>query len=147
MNNNIATRLAVLLVASAAFSAGVTAQTNPGQKPNSMKMERAMTMASTNFKGIEVNGGHVNYRMEKGRLVLTLSDDFSIPKTPAPHWQVVDSKGNVYLLSQLRIAGDKTNRSVVVPSYIKDVAKVQIWCSFAEVNLGEAMFAKAVMTK
>ena len=81
-------------------------------------------------------------RMEKGRMILTLSEDFVIPKTPAPHWQIVDSKGNTYLLNQLKIAGDKTNRSVVLPSYIQNVSKVQIWCSFAEVVLGEASFSK-----
>ena len=61
-----------------------------------------------------------------------------IPDTPAPHWQVVDSKGNVFLLNQLKIAGDKTNKTIVLPKNITDVAKVQIWCSFVEIVLGEA---------
>jgi len=33
---------------------------------------------------------------------------------------------------------------VTLPGYIKDVAKVQIWCSFDEVVLGGAKFDKAV---
>ena len=48
--------------------------------------------------------------------------------------------GNTYLLNQMRIKGDKTNRMITVPSYIKDIAKVQVWCSFAEVVLGETSF-------
>jgi len=32
-----------------------------------------------------------------------------------------------------------------VPKYVKNVAKVQIWCAFAEVNLGEASFSSPVM--
>ena len=31
-----------------------------------------------------------------------VSDDVKIPETSAPHWQVVDSKGNVYLLTPLK---------------------------------------------
>jgi hypothetical protein len=67
-----------------------------------------------------------------------------IPDTPAPSWQIVDSKGNTYLLNQFRIKGDKTNRMITLPSYIKDVAKVQVWCTFAEVLLGEAAFDTVV---
>jgi hypothetical protein len=79
--------------------------------------------------------------------MLKLSSDFKIPNTPAPHWQVVDAKGNVFLLNQLKIKDDMVNRTVMLPSYIKSVAKVQIWCSFAEVNLGEAIFTKPMMIK
>jgi hypothetical protein len=68
----------------------------------------------------------------------------SDPDTPAPHWQVVDSKGNVYLLPQFKIKGHKTNPSITVPAYVKDVAKVQVWCSFAEALLGEASFPAPV---
>ena len=71
---------------------------------------------------------------------MKVSDDFVIPDTPAPSWQIVDSKGNTYLLNQFRIKGDKTNREITLPGYIKDVAKVQVWCSFAEVLLGETTF-------
>jgi hypothetical protein len=57
---------------------------------------------------------------------------------------VVDSKGNTFLLNRLKIKGDKINQSITVPPYVKDVAKVQIWCAFAETLLGEAKFAEAV---
>ncbi|MCI0612090.1 hypothetical protein L0244_03785 [bacterium] len=97
------------------------------------------------FSGVKVNGGTATHSKDGMKNILTLSDDFKIPDTPAPHWQVVDSKGNVYLLQRLAIKGDKQNRSIVVPSYVKDIAKVQIWCAFAETLLGEASFPKPVM--
>ena len=31
-----------------------------------------------------------------------------------------------------------------MPSYVKNVSKVVIWCAFAEVNLGEASFSSPV---
>jgi hypothetical protein len=96
------------------------------------------------FQGPKANTGTVTYSKQGNMLVLTLSDDFVVPNTPAPHWQVVDSKGNVYLLNLLKIKGDKLNKSITVPSYVMDVAKVQIWCAFAEVLLGEAKFADPV---
>lgn len=111
--------------------------------PAAGKSARA-NATSTAFKGIEVNGGTVNASVKGGKLTLRLSRDFKIPNTPAPHWQVIDSRGNVFLLKQLKIAGDKKNLTVTVPAFVKDVAKVQIWCSFAEVNLGEAAFANPV---
>lgn len=92
------------------------------------------------FVGAAVNGATVTGARVVGRIQLTLSDDFKVPATPAPHWQVVDSNGNVYLLNRLVIEGDRFNQSVTAPSYVKDVAKVQIWCAFAEVLLGEAAF-------
>ena len=51
--------------------------------------------------GAKVNGGTVTHMMKDGKHVLTLSDDFKVPDTPDPHWQVVDSKGQVYLLQRL----------------------------------------------
>ncbi|HEX6850256.1 MAG TPA: hypothetical protein VF139_02530 [Candidatus Polarisedimenticolaceae bacterium] len=98
---------------------------------------------STPFQGPKANTGYVTHSNEGGKIVLTVSDDFKVPDTPDPHWQVVDSKGNTYLLQRLPIKGDKVNRTITVPSYVKDVAKVQIWCAFAEVNLGEASFTPA----
>ena len=92
------------------------------------------------FAGAKVNGGTVTQTTEGGRIRLTLSDDFVDPKTPDPHWQVVDSKGNVYLLHKLAIKEDKFNKSILLPAYVKDVAKVQIWCAWAETLLGEASF-------
>lgn len=99
------------------------------------------TMASAPFTGVKVNGGTVTLAKEGDKTVLTLSDDFVVPETPDPHWQVVDSKGNVYLLQRLPIKGDKVNTSITLPSYVPDVARVQIWCAFAETLLGEAPFA------
>ena len=97
------------------------------------------------FQGPKANTGTVTHTNVDGRRVLTLSDDFKVPDAPDPHWQVVDSQGNIYLLQKLSIKGDKVNRSITLPSYIHDVVKVQIWCAFAETNLGEAAFDSPVM--
>ncbi len=101
------------------------------------------------FKGAKVNGGFATHEVKDGKHVLTLSDDFKTPDTPAPHWQVVDSRGNVYLLNRLMvkgglIGGDKFNKTITLPPYIPDIAKVQIWCAWAEVLLGEASFESPV---
>ena len=61
---------------------------------------------------------------------------------------MVDSDGNVYLLVKLQtkaLIGSNYKKEIVVPKYVKNVAKVQIWCAFAEVNLGEASFSSPVM--
>ena len=100
------------------------------------------THTSTKFAGAKANKGTVTHTMQSGKNILTLSDDFVTPDTPAPHWQVVDSHGHAYLLQRLKIKGDKFNKSITVPDYVHDIAKVQIWCAWAEVNLGEASFNK-----
>ena len=97
------------------------------------------------FAGPKANKGFVTHSLEGGKSVLVLSDDFVVPETPAPMWQLVDSSGHVYLLNRLKIKGDKLNKTLVIPPYVKDVAKVQIWCAFAEVVLGEASFEKPVV--
>jgi len=97
------------------------------------------------FSGVKVNAGTVTHTKVDGRNILTLSDDFKVPDTPDPHWQVVDSQGTVYLLDRLQAKAGKYNKSIVLPAYIKDVAKVQIWCAFAEVVLGETTFESPVM--
>jgi hypothetical protein len=79
--------------------------------------------------------------MQDGKHVLTLSSDFKVPDTPDPHWQVVDSKGTVYLLQRLAIKDNKINTSITLPGSIKDIAKVQIYCAWAEAVLGEASFS------
>ena len=99
---------------------------------------------SSKFAGPKANTGTVTHTVVDGKNVLTLSDDFKVPGTPDPHWQVVDSKGNTYLLQKLSIKGDKLNRSITLPAYIQNVSKVQIWCAFAEVVLGEASFEHPV---
>ena len=101
---------------------------------------------TSKFEGVKANTGTATHSRDGGKDILTWSADFTIPDTPAPHWQVVDSKGNTYLLQRLKIKGDKENKSIVLPSYVKDVAKVQIWCAFAEVLLGEASFSKPLKT-
>lgn len=102
------------------------------------------TYMSRPFAGVKANTGTVSATVDMGKITLKVSEDFVIPDTPAPSWQIVDSKGNVYLLNQLKIKGDRTNREITLPSYIKDVAKVQIWCSWAEALLGEASFDSVV---
>jgi len=107
---------------------------------------------SSKFSGAKVNAGTVTHSVKDGKNVLTLSSEFQIPDTPDPHWQVVDSKGNTYLLQRLGVknlggvAKDKLNQSITLPAYIKDVAKVQIYCAWAEAILGEASFAAPATT-
>lgn len=104
------------------------------------------------FSGAKVDGGTVSFSTSGGQRTLTLSGDFKVPDTPDPHWQVVDSKGNTYLLQRLGvkslggIAKDRVNMSITLPSYVPDVAKVQIYCSWAEAVLGEAPFRTPQMT-
>ncbi len=104
--------------------------------------------ASSQFQGPKANKGTVTHSTKDGKSVLTLSDDFVVPDTPDPHWQVVDSDGNVYLLDKLKtkaFIGTSYKKEIVLPSYVKNVKKVVIWCAFAEVNLGEASFSSPVM--
>lgn len=98
------------------------------------------TRTSSPFMGVKANTGRVTLSYAQGKRVLTLSNDFKVPDAPAPHWQVVDSRGNVYLLNRIEVKDGKTNRSIAVPSYVPDVARVQIWCAWAETLLGEASF-------
>jgi hypothetical protein len=77
------------------------------------------------FKGPKANTGTVTHTKDGDKNVLTLSDEFKVPDTLDPHWQVVDSHGNVYLLEKLKIKGDKINKSITLSSYIHNVAKVQ----------------------
>ena len=103
---------------------------------------------SSQFQGPKANKGTVTHSTKDGKSVLTLSDDFVVPDTPDPHWQVVDSDGNVYLLDKLKtkaFIGTNYKKEIVLPSYVKNVKKVDIWCAFAEVNLGEATFSSPVM--
>jgi hypothetical protein len=103
----------------------------------------AKTYVSKQFAGAKANTGTVTATVDNGKITLKVSDDFQIPDTPAPSWQIVDSQGNTYLLNQVKIKGG-TNRMITLPAYIKDVAKVQVWCSFAEVLLGETSFETIV---
>ena len=112
------------------------------------------TAQTTNaFAGAKVNGGTVTHTVKDGKHVLTLSNDFQVPDTPDPHWQVVDSNGTVHLLQRLGVknlgglAKDRVNTSITLPSYVRDVAKVQIYCAWAEALLGEASFPTRVTTE
>ena len=112
----------------------------------------AQSQTSKPFAGAKANTGTVTYAVKDGKATLTLSDDFKVPDTPDPHWQVVDSKGNTYLLQRLGaknlagLAKDRINRSITLPAYIRDVAKVQVYCAWAEAVLGEAGFDRPQMT-
>ncbi len=58
-----------------------------------------------------------------------------------------DSDGNVYDLDKLKkkaFLGDKYQKEITVPGYVKNVSKVIIWCAWAEANLGEASFSSPV---
>ena len=96
------------------------------------------------FQGAKANKGFVTHTTQDGKSTLTLSDDFAPPQTPDPHWQVVDSNGKTYLLDRLMTKTQKVKKSIVVPDYVPDIAKVQMWCAFAEANLGEAVFEQPV---
>ena len=102
---------------------------------------------TTPFTGHAVNGGTVTHEHRDGRHVLKVSDDFKVPGSPDPHWQVVDTRGNVYLLNRLTIKDDKVNRAITLPAYIPDIVRVQMWCAWAEVVLGEASFSSPVAMK
>jgi hypothetical protein len=103
----------------------------------------AQAHTSKPFAGAKVNAGTVTHSVKNGKHVLTLSDDFVVPDTPDPHWQVVDSRGNVFLLQRLGVkslgglAKDRINLSITLPDTIRDIAKVQIYCAWAEAILGE----------
>lgn len=106
-----------------------------------------MSHTSGAFQGAKANKGTVTHSVRDGKSVLTLSDDFVVPDTPDPHWELVDSDGTVYLLDKLKVkglTGDKVKKEIMVPGYMKNVSKVVIWCAWAEANLGEAKFSSPV---
>ena len=80
--------------------------------------------------------------------------DWNTPASPAGFaiLKIVDSKGDTYLLQRLGvkslggIAKDRVNMTITLPGYIKDVARVQIYCAWAEAVLGEASFGSPQMT-
>ena len=102
---------------------------------------------SSPFHGGAVPSGTVKHERDETRHVLVLSSDFSIHEEPPdPHWRVIDSNGNVFLLDKLKVQG-RVNSRITLPSYITSVAKVEMWCAFAEIVLGEAEFAHPVVLK
>lgn len=143
---NLATFSFAIALAVAAPSMSF-AQTTSASSAILPTLAQSKMKESKPFSGVEVNGGTVSVMMKDGKTHLMLSPDFKIPKTPAPHWQIKDANGNLYLLNQLKIAGSKENRDITLPSNIKSIASVRIWCSFAEVLLGEATFDQVVKVK
>src|SRR5437899_11882650 len=103
------------------------------------------THTSSMFQGPKANTGTVAHSLENGKSILRVSADFKVPDTPAPTWRVVDSKGNIYTLDAFKVkAGNNEKREVVVPSYVHDIVKVQVYCAWAEVLLGEAAFTSPI---
>ena len=102
---------------------------------------------SGKFAGTKANTGFVTHSTKNGKSILTLSDDFVVPDTPDPHWQIVTSDGAIFLLDKLKVKsqmGDKVKKEITLPAYVKDVAKVQVYCAWAEAVLGEASFNSPV---
>lgn len=100
---------------------------------------------SSQFQGPKANTGTVTHYVENGKSILRVSADFKVPDTPAPTWRVVDSNGNIYTLDAFKIkGGNGQKREVLVPAYIPNIAKVQVYCAWAEVLLGEAGFSSPV---
>jgi len=100
---------------------------------------------SSKFAGPKANTGTVTYTVENGKSTLRVSADFKVPDTPAPTWRVIDSKGNIYTLDAFKVkAGNGEKREVMVPAYVHDIVKVQVYCAWAEVLLGEAAFTSPI---
>jgi len=120
--------VAILVTASVTFAA-------KGNGPQTSSM----------FQGPKANTGTVTHTAENGKSILRVSADFKVPDTPAPTWRVVDSKGNIYTLDAFKIkSGNNEKREVMVPSYVHDIVKVQVYCAWAEVLLGEASFSSPI---
>jgi len=120
--------VAILVTASVTFAA-------KGSGPQTSSM----------FQGPKANTGTVTHTVENGKSILRVSADFKVPDTPAPTWRVVDSKGNIYTLDAFKIkSGNNEKREVMVPSYVHDIVKVQVYCAWAEVLLGEASFSSPI---
>jgi hypothetical protein len=123
--------LSVCALLAIVFTTGAFATGNAGVHTSSM------------FHGPKANTGTVSHVYENGKSILRVSSDFKVPDTPAPTWRVVDSNGNIYTLDAFKIKGGE-KREVIVPAYIMNIAKVQVYCAWAEVLLGEANFSSAV---
>ncbi len=99
--------------------------------------------STSQFQGPKANTGAVNHTREMGHSVLRVTSDFVVPDTPAPTWRLVDSKGNIYTFDAFKIKGGE-KREIVVPDYVQDIVKVQVYCAYAQILLGEASFRSAV---
>ena len=125
-------RLMSIIALSALFVASVSSAPN-----------KAEVHTTSTFQGAKANTGTAMHTYENGKSILRVSPDFKVPDTPAPTWRVVDSKGTVYTLDAFKIKGGE-KREVAVPAYVQDIAKVQVYCAWAEVLLGESSFPSAV---
>jgi hypothetical protein len=105
--------------------------------------DRTAQHTSNMFAGPKANAGTAMHLYENGKSILRVSQDYKVPDTPAPTWRVVDSSGTVYTLDAFKIKGGE-KRAVTVPTYVKDIAKVQVYCAWAEVLLGESSFSSPV---
>jgi hypothetical protein len=106
---------------------------------------KAEPHTSSPFQGPKANTGTVTHSLENGKSILRMSADFKVPDTPAPTWRVVDSNGNIYTLDAFKIKGGTgEKREVMVPAYVPNIVKVQVYCAWAEVLLGEAGYSSAV---
>jgi hypothetical protein len=124
-------RLLSVFALTALFAASATWAATMGPHTSSM------------FQGPKANTGTVSHSIENGKSILRVSLDFKVPDTPAPTWRVVDSTGAIYTLDAFKIKGGE-KREVKVPAYVKDIAKVQVYCAWAQVLLGEASFSMPV---
>ena len=109
----------------------------------SLAASKAEIHTTSMFQGPKANTGTAVHSHENGKSILRVSPDFRVPDTPAPTWRVVDSMGKIYTLAAFKIKGGE-KREVEVPSYVRDIAKVQVYCAWAEVLLGEAAFSSPV---
>jgi hypothetical protein len=98
---------------------------------------------TSKFEGPKANTGMAVHTVENGKSILRVTGDFKVPDTPAPTWRVVDSKGNIYTLDAFKIKGGE-KREVIVPAFVQDIVKVQVYCAWAQILLGEASFSMAV---
>jgi len=101
------------------------------------------THTTSQFQGPKANTGMAIHTTENGKSILRVTPDFKVPDTPAPTWRVVDSKGMIHTLEAFKIKGGE-KREIVVPGYVNNIAKVQVYCAWAEVLLGEASFSSPV---
>jgi len=51
----------------------------------------ASAETSGRFAGAKANTGTATFAKLDGKRTLTVWDDFKVPDTPDPHWQIVDS--------------------------------------------------------
>src|SRR3954467_10323471 len=83
---------------------------------------------SSMFQGPKANTGTVSHYYDGDKSILKVSNDFKVPDTSAPTWRVVDSNGNNYTLEAFKIKGGE-KRQVVVPAFVPNIVKVQVYCA------------------